>query len=311
MLSSFERWVNFYEIALTARPHGGLNFSMAELVGRLAGIAGSPDALKLYDKDRFAMLLAAHAPLDDYNADVLLIRSAHSDAADPAFANLLTGELRTEPMQEGEGAAYSAHLVIGRDEVLPGSGRYPILLEEVPALGRSSVNPFLRSLARTCYSTDMFEDENGKERRCWPVTEILGVPSKALRDDLERGTIRGVTFVKRSNRANPTIDGLERTGRAEQESTLKVSLVPTGAYQRVLAACAQFAQSRQYDAFRLRYRRADNRETSQELPANQQDALDVLVNKKEKVKCQQGVPFPQARVDIDSWFSGQLAGMLS
>jgi hypothetical protein len=168
---------------------------MREAIPLVEQLQAGGEAVWLFQNERAAVRLAEMEIDHDLGIAVLLIHYSDMNASDPVFANLETGALRMEPKLAGEGVAISAHLLISIRPTNPTQDTYVTLLEDVPGLGRTKITPFLKAIFRL--SSDFhFNGDDGKERKCRPVPDMVGHVSRRLRDDLEGGVLNGFELVK-------------------------------------------------------------------------------------------------------------------
>lgn len=292
MLKSNERWVTFYELHLSSHPDNRIPVSCEEVAEALARITGTQEGRYLFRNDAAGVMLTHHKYNADKNADTFLCRLADMDVSDPAFSHLQTGNLRLEPKQDQEGRAYSCHVIIERNELAPGSGRYRVLLEDVPGLGRTRLTPFFKSRIRHIYRDHEFAFE-GRQLKWWPVFELLGTPSQKLQADLARGRISEVEFVRLGDETGEAVDEIPNSQLLRQSLKVRLSGVQTTPRRLMdlFRSLRSYANQHGYDHYLIRYKRTDgNKQSTLEVPAHREDALDVLTTRVERIAVANPLP---------------------
>jgi hypothetical protein len=117
-----------------ARQPGLVPVGLDELLSYLRARFQTHSSFKLLELETQAIRLVdfEHHKVGN-EALVLLMQLADTKIADPSFANLKTGDIRTVSKEPDEGGAVSAHVVIGLEPLVsgvsPGSTiQYPSLL---------------------------------------------------------------------------------------------------------------------------------------------------------------------------------------
>src|SRR5690349_6653268 len=144
MLGAWERWIFIYDIMLTPLPEGAPLIPLRSIIEQLVPRYERGESVKLLNRETAAIRIQQLRIHEQSSTTQLLINYADTQAVDPVFGHLETGELRLEPKLEGEGIAVSAHMLISL-EPHPTSGTYLVALEDVPGVGRSKLAPFLTS----------------------------------------------------------------------------------------------------------------------------------------------------------------------
>lgn len=314
MLHIRERWIQFHELVLAPEPSDAPSIALANVIPYLQKRIDDGEAFQLKNNDRSAYRItdfSQNRQKGHPEALVLLFQYADQDATDPVFADLQTGSLRLEPKLEGEGVAVSAHAVIGLTPISGKADTYPFLLEVVPGLGRSSVDPFLKKQIKEA-TEGQFEyfDEEKQERRPYrPTSELLGTPSKSFVEELERGQLAGLELIKRVK----TAEALDEEGYFFEDShILKVSLSPEArkdsVWARAVATVRGWGRRNGYQELRVRYKKKEGRQKSFVMGTSQADLHDVLVLKDELIIAD--VDLHQCSPEINPAFAAQMLSLL-
>ncbi|MBE0403091.1 hypothetical protein [Halomonas citrativorans] len=315
MLHTRERWVQFHELVLRSEPADAPTILLKEVIPYLEKIVNDGEAFQLRNNERSAYRITDYSQNRQKGhpeALVLLFQYADQDATDPVFADLQTGELRHEPKLQGEGVAVSAHAAIGLTPIEGKPDTYPFLLEVVPGLGRSNVDPFLKKQIKDA-AEGLFDyhDESADAKKPYrPSTELLGTPSKSFVDELEKGQLAGVELIKRIQNA----ESLDEEGYFYEESqVMKVRLSP-GHSKWNIADCALlglrlWGKKNGYDELRVRYKKKEGRQKSVIMGTSEEDLRDVLVLKDELISVD--VNLDQCAPEINQTFAGKMLSLLS
>ncbi len=311
MLHIRERWIQFHELVLSPEPPEAPSIKLRDLVPYLERLVNDGEAYQEKDKGKSAFRVSdinVERRKGGREALVLLLQYADKDATDPTFADLQTGALRTEPKLDGEGIAVSAHAVISMDPIPGKEDRYHFLLESVPGLGRSKIEPFLKRQLKVASEGlfDFIDEENGVRKTYAPSLALLGTPSKSFLDEMEAGRLEGVELIRRM----PAEHGIDEEGYFfEQTYTLKISVKHQGLIgPDALNRLKRWGRAQGFDDLRVRYKKREGKQKSVLMGTDLDDLRDALVVKDELISSE--VELPQCSEQIIQWFSGKMIDML-
>jgi hypothetical protein len=250
--------------------------------------------VKLIDNEQAALRLNdIKVSLQD-NKAILLVTYADKRGADPVFANLQKGTLRAEPKLDGEGVAISAHIAFGLS--CNGAKLYPVVLEDVPGIGRTLLEPFLRSAFKNC-SSYQFKNLNGNMQKTWPVPTLLIKQSEKLVKSLQSGGyLTEVEVTKFSVVAG--FDKIENIAEKKTTTVIKIDGRPTGDKAReILNNIKVLAKQKGYLDMRVKWVNSSKERKQVALGTARADAGDVLYGRVERVNLSKKLPQCSATID--------------
>lgn len=204
------------------------------------------------------------------------------------FADLQKGTLRAEPKLEGEGVAISAHLMLGLRKSAT-TNLYPTLLEDVPGIGRTLLEPFLRSAFKNA-SSYTFTNESNKEHKTWPVPTMIIKQSEKLIKSLKSGGYLTEVEVTKFN----AVGGFDKIDSLQEQKTttvLKIAGRPTGEQAKdLLNKIKVFANSKGYFDMRVKWVNSQKERKSVSLGTARADAGDALYGRIERVSLTSPIP---------------------
>ena len=207
----------------------------------------------------------------------LLFSSNNLNLTDPAFQNFATLDVRTERKRENEGISASAHALIDihRDETR--GPRYNFLLEDVPGLSRTYLEPLLTSVFKRCASLEcLFPD--GSTKRARPKATFRSFPSETLRQALEGGALFSIELIK------PVIEGggLDQVGYSLDQREIrqiKINPRPNGEHALdIISQLQRVAIMEGYSDIKVRYRDGTNIENTVRSNLGIANLPDLLVS---------------------------------
>lgn len=276
MLNQFERWVLYQETVLEPWPDDAPVMPLAEIAGYLKALWEEGGAFYLFDKET-ASLRIRDLDIDEENKILtLLINLSDQKVSDPVFEHLEQGTLRLEPKLEGEGVALSAHMLISLTSTQAGVSTYRTILEDVPGIGRTKLQPFLRRLLKMC-ATAEFTDEDGKRKKFRPVTSLVGRMNSQFKDDLSNGWISGIELVRYTNGASE-FDEEAYISENSRRLTLDVEKgIDRDTAIELVNRVKTKARNAGYADMFIRYKPSKKRQKSIMVGTAREDAADALV----------------------------------
>jgi hypothetical protein len=244
--------------------------------------------VKLIDNGLAAVRLIDVRVKPNQNAAILLLQYADTRGADPVFADLKKGTLRSEHKLEGEGVAISAHLAF-KIAKNASNDLYSAILEDVPGVGRTILEPFLRSAFRNA-SSYKFKGKNGNELKTWPVVTLVVKQSEELgKSLLHGGYITSVEVTKYT-----AVAGFDEIEHIEEKATttkIKIEGRPSGEQAKALLnKIMVFANQKGYFDMRVKWMTSHKQGKQVNLGTARADAGDALYGRVERVSFSQQLP---------------------
>lgn len=309
MLKSLERWIFFYVMKVQSHPEGAPQIPMIEALRAAEKLVHAREAFWVRDKGQSVFRIQQMQFDDENSLCTMLISFADRSASDPVFSDLEKGTIRIEPKLEGEGIAVSAHLVISWKEDVKYPGEYLVLLEDVPRIGKTSVQQFVNSIfSRSCLLD--FHDENGETRKCRPLVAMQGQLSKSFGSELEEGsTVSGFELIQ-----NKKQDGGLDEHEIVKEKRRQISYViksdsPIEIIFDAIKKVRIFGKKNGYENLRIIYRRPEGKQKSVLVGTFREDAHEALTVRSENVKSD--IELPQCTDKINESFVKKMHEMLS
>ncbi|ECC6544868.1 hypothetical protein C9561_13365 [Salmonella enterica] len=281
VLSNNERWVSFFDFAFTPTHAAAPSIPIEDILKKLKVLVSSGNAVKLYNhRSRALRISEMKYSIGDSQA-TLLIQLCDKNGSDPVFGELTTGNLRVEPKLAGEGIAVSCHIVISTDVVKNTADHHKTLVESVPGISKSVLEPFLNAMLREAFAGCEFKNPATKgmcQHR--PKLEIYSHGSQTLMDALKGAKIHNVKLVSTRREG-----GLDQTAYTElSERSVKYKIIrqpPLKDKERLLEILRKKGQQSGYTKVSISYSK-DGKQASLDLDRNE-DAATKLFTKSERV----------------------------
>lgn len=212
----------------------------------------------------------------------ILVNYGDRDAPDPAFANFENHHIRDVGKEEGEGVAFSAHLVINLGSLPHNPDLYRATMEKVPYVSRSKViqfiNRVLRSAAQFHQNEYRFNDpETNSVKHYYPKLSFDMQPNTTLRESLVNGggELKLIDLVEKSyGQDDYDEDGYTKVN--SRRISLKIERASIGDRAvELLRAVKLKAAEDGFSSMYIRYTVGDD-EQSASIPTSAEDAADVL-----------------------------------
>ena len=297
MLDQLKRWIFFYDIKIDPSTEIGPSVEMSWIVDNMINRQKNGDSVKLLNNNTAAMRITDMRVDKKQQVVILLLQYSDMSVADPAFGELETGKIRVEPKLEGEGIAVSAHFAIALEPAPPLKDLYLCLLEEVPGISKSKIDPFINyELKHSCRYT--FYDEDGKIKQCRPVCKMFAHPSQSLIDDLERGELKHIELISLKNKE----DEFDEKGYTEEiyrgiKLRLKKRCKSSSTAYSLLKNIGSIARNEGYNEMRVTYHRLEGKDKTVPLSTIRDDAKEKLFTRMEV--CALKTPLDQCSEAID------------
>ena len=307
MLDHKKRWIFYYKNFLRPRPDDAPYTSMRDILNKLQSRCDQGECVKLLENNTAAIRLK-EIIIDDINQiAVLLFQYSDTKISDPAFVDLEKGTLRVEPKLEGEGVAISAHMVLSlKPEHIRGA-TYLTLLEDVPGIGKTKIEPFLTSEFKAVFD-DRYPNYEGKYVKYRPTFEMNGYLAESLKDGLDKGYINGFELKKFSH-----VDGgLDEEGYVKVEShAVKLKTVRKFEGDEAIGVIDRMkerAKRLNYSELVVQYQRKEGKSKSIPVSTAREDAGDALFSKFEIISVLE--PLPQCLSEIRKEVASKMSALL-
>lgn len=286
MLNQWERWVFIYDLTIKMHPDIAPLVPIESLMVALRERVVAGQAVDRIENGK-KVIRIRHMTIDvERRVANLLINYADPDVPNTVYENLDTGIQREIAKEDNEGGSYCAHMMIALDPIQDGGASYLAVLEDVPGVGKTKIEPFLtkqfKAIAEAAPHEYTFLDPNRNERPFRPMADIAGFMSQRLRDDLERGEVKGFELVRRRP---AEVDYDEFGYTKEVAHTVKLTINQSLGQRAldVIAAVARRARDDDFDGVRIKFKRAEGRERTISVAAGREDVGDVLYTRYELI----------------------------
>lgn len=236
----------------------------------------------------------------------LLIQLSDKNGSDPVFGDLTTGNLRVEPKLAGEGIAVSCHIVISTDVVKHTTDHYKTLVESVPGISKSILEPFLNAMLREAFDGCEFKNPATKAMcKLRPKLDIFSHGSQTLMDALKGAKLHNVKLVSTTRKGG--LDQTPYTQLSERSVRYKIIKQPPSQYkERLLEILRRKGQKSGYSKVSISYSK-DGKQASLDLDRNE-DAATKMFTKSEKIIL--GTPINQCESKVHTQLETKMIGLL-
>ncbi|EDQ3254018.1 hypothetical protein HB48_002530 [Salmonella enterica subsp. enterica] len=281
VLSNNERWVSFFDFALSPTHPAAPSIPIADILTKLNLLVNAGNAVKLYNNGSRAVRISEMKYAVGGPQATLLIQLSDKNGSDPVFGELTTGNLRVEPKLAGEGIAVSCHIVISTEVVPHTADHYKTLVESVPGISKSVLEPFLNAMLREAFVGCEFKNPATKAMcQHRPKLDIFSHGSQTLMDALKGAKLHNVKLVSTRRKG-----GLDQTAYTElSERSVRYKIIrqpPLKDKERLLEILRKKGQQSGYTKVSISYSK-DGKQASLDLDRNE-DAATKLFTKSERV----------------------------
>jgi|AntDeeMinimDraft_5_1070356.scaffolds.fasta_scaffold03128_2 hypothetical protein len=177
-------------------PVGGPFHPISKFVSRLCEVIDEGEAVRLLLRKTAAMRILDYRLTED-NLLVMLVQYSDTNASDPVFSDLETGDLRVEPKLDGEGVAVSSHCALDLDPHDKTAETHLSLVEVVPGLPRWRLENFLNFLLKLAAKRvgHRAENENGRNVLLRPKISMYGHLADDFVESLKAGKAKDIELV--------------------------------------------------------------------------------------------------------------------
>ncbi len=307
MLDQNRRWVHYYKHFLKPHPDDAPYVKMEDILGLLRPRVIAGECVKLIENETAAIRIRDMTIDTTNKVAVILFQYSDTKVSDPAFVNLESGALRVEPKLAGEGVAISSHMVVSLVPITPRGATYLTLLEDVPGIGRTKIEPFLTSNFKENFD-DLYQTYDGKTRKYWPTSEISGYVSESLREGLEKGYLKGFEL----KRYDDIDGGLDEEGYVKVSSHMvKLKVIKKFSGDEavgIINRLKEKARKKNYSEILVQYKRKEGKSKSVPVSTAREDAGDAMFSKFEVV--QVSAPLAQCLSEIRVELAGKMTSLL-
>lgn len=264
------------------------------------------NAVKLYNVRTRAVRISEMTYTDGDTEAVLLLQLCDQNGSDPVFGELNTGNLRVEPKLAGEGIAVSSHIVISTAVVQHTADHHKTLVESVPGISKSIIEPFLNAMIKDAFTGLEFKNPATKANcQLRPKLTIYSHGSQTILDALNGARLHNVKLVSTRKQG-----GLDQTAYTElSERSVRYKIVrqpPLADKKRLLEILRRKGQQSGYSKVSISYSK-NGRQASLDLDRNE-DAATKLFTKSEKVLLASGIN--QCESNIHQELETKMKGLL-
>lgn len=199
------------------------------------------------------MSIDEHKPTGAVEA---LLHRASPNAADPMYRKRARKgyTVRTVDRQKDEDQSVSAHLIIMANAV--SEGVYDVLLEEIPGLSMSLVQPVIGKILRDYEYT--YTDERGRDETTYSTFKPRGVKSETVSNALKTGHL-GMITLSRPARAT-FIDSSDTFSPVDEKMKIRIKKdISPAEWMAKIGGLAKSARSSGWEDFQVDIELDDSR----------------------------------------------------
>lgn len=286
MLDRDKRWIQFNELHLPRDPEHSPIIEIAQMVPGLVQRTRSKEAAKLIDNERAAIRITDVKEFSGQQILVFLVQYVNSNMASPSIGDLDTGIVRHEQLLQREGVAVSAHVAVSMKSRFPHAlpPQYMLLLEEVPGIGRSVLQPFLRwEFKEQAKDWSWLDDtDNNREKRYHPVVDIHTLTDITLGEEIEQGSVITAVELFQHVQKNNGIDEYLSIRESERILILK----PTS-QKNILENIKNLwpiYRAQGYENMKIRYKNISGRQKTGVMGSSESDIADTLLGRSKEIR---------------------------
>lgn len=305
MLELNQRWMHFYGVTLQSAPDDAPRFELEKCLTILKQNFKGGRLHRLINNDTACVRISELLINRKERRASFLFQYSDSKISDPAFSELASGVLRSEPKLEGEGVAVSAHAIMYLDPIKKDGLEYLMLLEDAPGIGRTKLTPFLNYFLKSLITTD-FDNAEGVRLKCYPYINFDHLASQSLLEDLENGELRFIELIK-----NQTIHELDEEpflDKATQIVKVKATPKTTGKPAvDFINKVKDLGKEKGYQDMRVVFKKEEGNQRSVRLSTFREDAGEALFGRMELITTDYDLP--QCSGAIDKTFLAKMRAL--
>ena len=207
MLKRTERQVFFYDLVIKSRAKHAVPPSLSEIVSVWKLMFDSKACSHEREKGAVVYRIGDISVDDAAQVARMLIRRCDVNASNAVYSHRKTGAPRVLAREPDEGGDRAAHLVVSLKQETAKPHVYLCHLEGVPGLSHNSIQATLNAILKAAIKSKsvafVYPDPSGarnkngdpKTSEFQPTVELIGHPSPALVDDLEKGQLHDIVLV--------------------------------------------------------------------------------------------------------------------
>ena len=288
MLELNQRWVHFYGVTLQSAPSDAPRFELEKCLVVLKQNFKGGKLHKLIHNNTACVRISELLINKNARRASFLFQYSDSKISDPAFSELSSGVLRSEPKLEGEGVAVSAHAIVYLDPIKEDGLEYLMLLEDSPGIGKTKLTPFLNGFLKSLLTTD-FDNVDGVRLKCYPYMNFDHLASQSLLEDLEHGELRFIELIK-----NQTIRELDEEPFLDKTTqTVKVKATPKTSGKLAvdfINKVKDVGKEKGYHDMRVVFKKDEGNQRSVKLSTFREDAGEALFGRMELITTDYDLP---------------------
>jgi hypothetical protein len=184
VLDLVSRQAFHWDLVLAPIPKDAPSIFLSEVLNEFLKLIDDGEAVHLIQNETCSVRIQQYRHDKKNDILFLLVQLADTKVTDPSFQMIESGELRSEPKEDGEGIASSTFLAIDLQPANKKMPKYRVLCEDVPGLGRTKLSPAFTHYGRLL-SASIWKDAEGKERTSRPAFLFTPSSSTPLGKELE------------------------------------------------------------------------------------------------------------------------------
>ena len=283
MLDLNSRLIIFYGMSLSAIPTGGPKPDIDQCLLALRTKFQKGELFQMLDGDSASIRVADIKVDTKSRLAAILFQYSDQKVADPVFSDLASGKLRQESKLHGEGVAISAHALISMTPTKSGASEYQLLLEDVPGIGKTKIEKFLKSFLKSLLTGTFKDKSTAKELITYPTVSLAAFASKTLRDDLEDGKLSFVELTREL--AIKDLDQLPETANIVNTIRVKAKDKPQGDQAiGFINKITNYGKIHRFDDVKVVFKRANDQQKTVNFKSLRQDSGDICFGKVEEIQ---------------------------
>ncbi|OCH04990.1 hypothetical protein [Aliivibrio fischeri] len=289
LLLETERYIVETTLALTSIPTDAPTITLLECLPELKKSIDNGTAVYSMRKGRVQIRIKQYEErLYDENdvnsgtALALLIQYVDSDASDPSFGKMDTGEIRVVEKEDNEGLSVTAHLVIelkSINEAMPAV--HNAVLEDVNGINKTNISSALTKILHDCTDFEFMNEETRKLNKCRPRVKLDINAGHKLKELLDKGFVAGFKAVK--YKTDVVLDDEGDLELKEECIILKSKHKRGEAALDMIKRAAKFAKNQEYSRLMVRYQDDNKKQSTLNVSTREEDFTNGLFGKSEKV----------------------------
>ncbi|EIO5098533.1 TPA: hypothetical protein ACVU38_003851 [Vibrio parahaemolyticus] len=286
LLLETERFIIETTLALQPHPNDAPIMTLNECLPHLLELVDEDKAVYSMRHDRAQIRITDYTKWEydeeGEGAITLLLQYTDSEASDPSFGNMDTGETRTVEKEEDEGLSVTAHLTVELQPAAKGMPNvYNAVLEEVNGINKTNINSALTSMLNDCTDFEFFDENVRRTKKCRPMARLDVNAGHKLEELVDKGFVAGFKAVKYK-----TENKLDEEGDLEllEESIVIGSKRKRGkAAMELIKKAAQIANKQNFSRLMVRYQDDNKKSKTFNISTREENFANGLFGKSEKI----------------------------